>query len=58
MQVDAAKEDQPDMSAVLEKCLSKKEMRKRGKGIVRFQGSEVDMREVSCGCPKMALRVR
>jgi cobalamin biosynthesis protein CobT len=37
---------QPDMSAVLEKLSTRKEMRKVGKGVIRFKGGEVDQREV------------
>jgi nuclear GTP-binding protein len=44
MEVDDAA--QPDMSAVLEKCSSRKDMRKVGKGVIRFKGGEVDTREI------------
>lgn len=44
MEVDNA--SQPDMSAVLEACSSRKDMRKVGKGVVRFKGGEVDTREI------------
>lgn len=37
---------QPDMSAILEKCLPRKEMRKIGKGVIRYKGGDVDEREV------------
>jgi hypothetical protein len=37
---------QPDMSAVLEKCSSRKDMRKVGKGVIRFKGGAVDTREI------------
>ena len=36
-----------DMTAVLEQCRSRKEMRAKGKGLVRFRGGDVDPREVS-----------
>lgn len=44
MEVDNA--SQPDMSAVLEACSSRKDMRKVGKGVIRFKGGEVDTREI------------
>jgi nuclear GTP-binding protein len=44
MDVDSAA--QPDMSAVLEACSSRKDMRKVGKGVVRFKGGEIDVREI------------
>lgn len=44
MDVDAS--SQPDMSAILEQCTPRKEMRKIGKGVIRFRGGEVDEREV------------
>jgi len=37
---------QADMSAVLAACRSRKEMRATGKGLIRFQGGEIDSREV------------
>jgi hypothetical protein len=44
MDVDSAA--QPDMSAVLEKLSTRKEMRKTGKGVIRFKGGDLDEREV------------
>lgn len=44
MEVETA--GQPDMSAILEKCLPRKEMRKIGKGVIRYKGGEVDERDV------------
>lgn len=37
---------QLDMSAVLEACSSRKDMRKVGKGVIRFKGGDVDVREI------------
>jgi len=44
MEVDNS--SQPDMSAVLEKCSSRKDMRKVGKGVIRFKGGDVEVREI------------
>jgi nuclear GTP-binding protein len=43
MEVDG---DRQDMSRVLESCKTRKEMRAVGRGLVRFKGGEVDLREV------------
>lgn len=40
-------EARPDLSAVLEGMKGKKEMKAKGKGLVRFKSGEVDPREVS-----------
>jgi hypothetical protein len=40
-------EARPDLSAVLEGMKGKKEMKAKGKGLVRFRSGEVDSREVS-----------
>lgn len=49
MDVDASKAiDKYDMTAILEKCRGKKEMKKESsKGMIRFKGGEIDEREVS-----------
>nr|ODN87193.1 nuclear GTP-binding protein [Cryptococcus depauperatus CBS 7841] len=49
MDVDSSKKaEQYDMTAVLENCKGKKEMKKKSvKGLVRFKGGEIDAREVS-----------
>jgi hypothetical protein len=44
--MDVDNSSQPDMSAVLEACSSRKDMRKVGKGVIRFKGGEVDVREI------------
>ena len=44
--MDIDNSSQPDMSAVLEACSSRKDMRKVGKGVIRFKGGEVDVREI------------
>jgi len=43
----AAVTGQADMTAVLAACRSRKEMRATGKGLIKFQGGDVDSREVS-----------
>jgi hypothetical protein len=44
--MDIDNSSQPDMTAVLEACSSRKDMRKVGKGVIRFKGGEVDVREI------------
>jgi nuclear GTP-binding protein len=43
----AAEGGRVDMKSVLDACKGRKEMRAVGRGLVRFKGGEIDVREVS-----------